>query len=43
MYDVLVVKKNYEAAGPDEISVHVGDLVEVLETGAPVTDESLAK
>lgn len=34
MYDILVVNKNYEAEGPDSISLRVGDLVEVLDTGA---------
>ena len=32
MYDILVVNKNYDAEGPDSISVRVGDLVEILET-----------
>lgn len=34
MYDVLVVNKAYEAQGSDSISLRVGDLVEVLDTGA---------
>uniref|UniRef100_A0A182U5H5 DH domain-containing protein n=1 Tax=Anopheles melas TaxID=34690 RepID=A0A182U5H5_9DIPT len=33
MYDILVVNKNYDAEGPDSISVRVGDLVEVLDMG----------
>ena len=33
MYDILIVNKNYDAEGPDSISLRVGDLVEVLETG----------
>ncbi|KAL7050000.1 hypothetical protein ACKWTF_003934 [Chironomus riparius] len=33
MYDILIVNKDYDAVGPDSISVRVGDLVEVLETG----------
>lgn len=33
MYDILIVNKNYEAEGPDSITLRVGDLVEVLETG----------
>lgn len=33
MYDILIVNKNYDAEGADSISVRVGDLVEVLETG----------
>ncbi|XP_053686874.1 obscurin [Sabethes cyaneus] len=32
MYDILVVNKNYDAEGPDSISVRVGDLVEVIES-----------
>ena len=43
MYDILVVNKNYDAEGPDSISVRVGDLVEVLETGATTVDEPNAK
>lgn len=34
MCDILVVNKNYDAEGPDSVSVRVGDLVEVLEAGA---------
>lgn len=37
MYDILVVNKNYDAEGPNSISLHVGDLVEVLDTGKPST------
>ncbi|XP_035904932.1 obscurin isoform X2 [Anopheles stephensi] len=33
MYDILVVNKNYDAEGPDSISVRIGDLVEVLDMG----------
>ncbi|XP_055603898.1 obscurin-like [Uranotaenia lowii] len=33
MYDILVVNKNYDAEGPDSISLRVGDLVEVLDMG----------
>lgn len=43
MYDILVVNKNYDAEGPDSISVRVGDLVEVLESGGTSTDEPNAK
>ena len=43
MYDILVVNKNYDAEGPDSISVRVGDLVEVLETGGKSNDEPNAK
>jgi hypothetical protein len=42
MYDILVVNKNYDGEGPDSISVCVGDLVEVLETGGS-PDEPNAK
>ncbi|XP_062553320.1 obscurin isoform X6 [Armigeres subalbatus] len=37
MYDILVVNKNYDAEGPDSISVRVGDLVEVLDMGESAT------
>lgn len=43
MYDILVVNKNYDAEGPDSISVRVGDLVEVLETGETTAGEPNAK
>lgn len=43
MYDILVVNKNYDAEGTDSISVRVGDLVEVLETGATTVGEPNAK
>jgi len=44
MYDILVVNKNYEAEGPDSITLRVGDLVEVLETGnGKSTDSTNAK
>lgn len=43
MYDILVVNKNYDAEGTDSISVRVGDLVEVLETGKSLADELNAK
>lgn len=43
MCDILVVNKNYDAEGPDSISVRVGDLVEVLETGEKTADEPNAK
>lgn len=43
MYDILVVNKNYDAEGPDSISVQVGDLVEVLEAGGKSADEPDAK
>lgn len=43
MYDILVVNKNYDAEGPDSISVQVGDLVEVLETGGKSSDEPNGK
>lgn len=43
MCDILVVNKNYDAEGPDSISVRVGDLVEVLETGEKTIDEPNAK
>jgi hypothetical protein len=43
MYDILVVNKNYDAEGLDAVSVRVGDLVEVLETGATSGDEPNAK
>lgn len=34
MYDILVVSKDYDAEGSDSISLRVGDLVEVLDSGA---------
>jgi len=34
MYEILVVNKDYDGEGPDSVSVRVGDLVEVLETGS---------
>ncbi|KAG5678438.1 hypothetical protein PVAND_008111 [Polypedilum vanderplanki] len=40
MYEILVVNKNYDAEGPNSISLHVGDLVEVLDTGKPSTSSS---
>lgn len=43
MYDILVVNKDYDGEGPDSISVRVGDLVEVLETGGTSGDEPNAK
>lgn len=43
MYDILIVNKNYEAEGPDSISLRVGDLVEVLETGGNSTNTQTAK
>jgi hypothetical protein len=39
MYDILVVNKNYEAEGPDSISLRVGDLVEVLDAGTSSGDQ----
>lgn len=39
MYDILVVNKSYDAEGPDSISLNVGDLVEVLETGKSGDDQ----
>lgn len=43
MYDILVVNKDYDGEGPDSISVRVGDLVEVLETGETSGDGPNAK
>lgn len=43
MYDILIVNKNYDGEGPDSISVRVGDLVEVLETGGTSGDDPNAK
>lgn len=38
MNDILVVSKDYDAEGSDSVSLRVGDLVEVLDTGASVGD-----
>lgn len=43
MYDILVVNKDYDAQGSDSISLRVGDLVEVLDTGASGDNQSSAK
>ncbi|XP_055536220.1 obscurin isoform X6 [Wyeomyia smithii] len=43
MYDILVVNKNYDAEGPDSISVRVGDLVEVLDMGESAAANTVAK
>lgn len=43
MFDILVVNKDYDAEGPDSISVRVGDLVEVLEAGKPAETDPNAK
>ncbi|XP_058829179.1 obscurin isoform X2 [Topomyia yanbarensis] len=43
MYDILVVNKNYDAEGPDSISVRVGDLVEVLEMGDSTANSAAKK
>lgn len=38
MYDILIVNKDYDGEGPDAVSVRVGDLVEILETGVSSGD-----
>ncbi|XP_052566290.1 obscurin isoform X7 [Culex pipiens pallens] len=43
MYDILVVNKNYDAEGPDSISVRVGDLVEVLDMGESAKNNAAKK
>lgn len=43
MYDILVVNKDYEAQSSDSISLRVGDLVEVLDTGASGDNQPSAK
>ncbi|XP_058464862.1 obscurin isoform X3 [Malaya genurostris] len=43
MYDILVVNKNYNAEGPDSISVRVGDLVEVLDMGDSTANSAAKK
>ncbi|KAL9701214.1 hypothetical protein quinque_004655 [Culex quinquefasciatus] len=43
MYDILVVNKNYDAEGPDSISVRVGDLVEVLDMGESAKNNTAKK
>lgn len=43
MYDILVVNKDYEAEGSDSISLRVGDLVEVLDTGATSDNQPSTK